>query len=99
MWTFANVYIQSTSLHLYVVYYIHDSEYDNTFARSKCNMQTPSHNYKSLPVQYIYHVHKLCSTFLLFLEHQRFVDPVQQTSITPGVLKVYHTFSSCIMKW
>jgi hypothetical protein len=84
MWTFANVSIQSTSLHLYVVYYIHDSEYDNTFARSKCNIQTPSHNYKSLPVQYIYHVHKLCCTFLLFLEHQRFVDPVQTN--------IYHTW-------
>jgi hypothetical protein len=61
-------------LYIYVVYCMHDSEYDNMFARSKDNMQTPSDNYKSLPVQYNYHVHLLCSTFLLFLEHKIFVD-------------------------
>jgi hypothetical protein len=64
-------------LYIYVVYYMHDSKYDNMFARSKDNIQTPSHNYKSLPVQYIYHVHMLCSTVLLFLAHQTVVDPVE----------------------
>ena len=68
---------RNPSLYIYVEYYTHDNEYDNMFARNKYNIQTPAHNYKSLPVQYIYHVHKLCSTFLLFVAHQTLVDPFQ----------------------
>jgi hypothetical protein len=70
-------FLYNRRLYIYVLYYIHDNEYDNMFAHSKDNIQTSSHNYKSLQVQYIYHLHRLCSTFLLFLEHQTVVDPVQ----------------------
>jgi hypothetical protein len=37
--------------------------------------------------------------FYYFLNIKDLSIQFKQTSITPGVLKVYHTFSSCIMKW
>ena len=93
------MFLYNRRLYIYVLYYIHDNEYDNMFARSETTYKLP-------PT-----IIKVCrfSTFIMFTSYvpnfyyslniKQLSIQFKQTSVTPGVLKVYRPVSSRIMKW